>query len=451
MLLISAIYSPVWYDDAGHFLVAKSATEGSEICYPLNSEGLCEANSPFITMGPVLSLPISIWLRLFGADMFTARILMLILSLGFAFVFFRLAKFLGDEIKALIAVGIISLNIQFLTYGAEVLGEVPMMAAIFLGVLCLLKWQSSGKWFFAFAGLVAFLVAVSIKEYALLPISLSILFWWILAIHRKGKHIFILGLAWALLAACLFLILHGGFRGTMAYLEARKSYGSEFLAFNFPLSLKFLAFKPLFWLGTIALILKWRVKQRPADFVLLSVHLAWLIFFMLSDGYDRFGMLLLFIPAIYLADFGPYLWKEAGRRKSQRIWKRAALLLIAIAVFAQKTPLIFANRIANPEMINFEERAIAEEIAQYPDKVIFVFDQQIIPFFHKTTKWQAVSFVPSNSAACTDFSFLEKCELLVAGPYAFTEYDNCIPWQHFQSIFEVEGVGGKWQILKRLH
>ena len=129
LLLISAHYSPIWYDDAGHFLVAREAASGHGICYPLDSEGTCDANSAFITMGPVLTWPVAAWMAALGKKMWVARMLMVLLTMGVGLIFWRMAKLLGNADKGLIAVGILGLNIQFLTYGAEVLGEVPMMAS----------------------------------------------------------------------------------------------------------------------------------------------------------------------------------------------------------------------------------------------------------------------------------------------------------------------------------
>ena len=120
-------------------------------------------------------------------------------------------------------------------------------------------------------------------------------------------------------------LLHGGPNGLIEYYLGRQSYTSEFFALELGISLKFLLLKPLFWLGTAGMVLKWRVKRRPEEALTLSVQAAWLVFYLFSAGYDRFGFLLLFLPAIYVAEFVPYIWKSLGRI-THWAWLRAPWL-----------------------------------------------------------------------------------------------------------------------------
>ena len=455
-LLISAFYSPVWYDDAGHFLVAKEAANGHGICYPLDSNGKCAENSPFITMGPALTWPIAAWMAVFGVGMLKARLFMVLLALGVGWILWRLTKLLGNADKGLVAVGIIGLNIQFLTYGAEVLAEVPMMGMIMLGLLFLLRWQQEEKPIFAGLGLLAFLIAVAIKEYAILPLSLALLLWWLFALigKRKAKGIFFLGLSFAVAQCLLMVVLHGGYQGFVSYLAARSSYGSEFLAFNWILSLKFLILKPLFWLGTAAIFLKWRIKRRSEELPMLAMQLAWLIFFLLSAGYDRFGFLLLFIPAIYLADFAPYLWKEAGRNPKSGKLKRVVLIMLGLVIFSQQTFPILGRRMVFPSTVNAYEKDIAKQLSsiQCTDP-IDIYDQQLVPFLDEGIPWRLIEKVPSAGENCggQNLDGAEKTHqplVIAAGPYAFTEYDKCIVWSKYRVIYTGAGKGeNQWKIL----
>lgn len=406
-------------------------------------------------MGPALTWPIAAWMSVFGINMLSARLLMVLLSMLVALILWRLAKFLGNADKGLVAIGILGLNIQFLTYGAEVLAEVPMMGMILLGLFCFLKWQEKANLIFAGLGLASFLVAVAVKEYAILPLSLTFLLWWILALvqKEKAKGLFLLGFIWACGLVALMLGLHGGFEGLNAYLEARSSYGSEFLAFNWLLSLKFMLLKPLFWLGTAALVLKWRVKRRREELPMLAMQFSWLFFFMLSAGYDRFGFLLLFIPAIYLADFAPYLWKAAGRIPQSAFWKRSALILIGLLIFSQQTLPIFGKRMIFPSTVNAYEREIAEQLSKYwTPKTVWIYDQQLVPFLNEGIYWRLIESVPSAADNCEEIGIdvvggWTTPILLAAGPYAFTEYDKCIAWNNYRIVYEGSGKGeNQWKI-----
>jgi Dolichyl-phosphate-mannose-protein mannosyltransferase len=447
-LIVSALYAPVWYDDAGHFLVAREVARGHGMCYPVASEeAACISDSPFITMGPVQAYPLGWWMRCLGESMLSGRLFMILLSLGTAFALFRLGKALTSSAKALIAVGLLAVNIQFITYGAEVLGEVPMMGLILGGLGFLLRWERGGASWNAGVGLIFWCLAVGIKEYAMLPTGLSLVIWLLIRLISREKplKIFALGIAYALALVLTLALIHGVH--VLAYLQARQSYGSEFLAFNLGLSLKFLLFKPLFWLGMGAMVLKWRVKQRGADALILSVQAAWLVFFLLSAGYDRFGFLLLFLPAIYVAEFVPYLWQEAARKREWAWPKRIGLIVIGLVVFAQQTYWVFGKRMLQPELVNGAERAAAAWVEGYYGQAIFTMDQQLIPFLSEGQAWGLTGYVPSQKddfALPRYFFHLPAHTTFAAGPYAFTEYQNRIDWAAMQAIDSVEVAGEKW-------
>ncbi len=454
-LIVSALYSPVWYDDAGHFLVATEVANGSGMCYPLGVVDLdsCDHDSPFITMGPFLTYPIGTLMGLFGSTMLNARILMVLLSLVAIWGFFRLARGLTSELKALIAVAIMALNIQFLTYGAEVLGEVPMMGLILAGLGCFLRWDRGEGLKWAAWGIVLWCMAVGIKEYAILPtgLSLGILFLIRLLSKKDAARVVVLTGTYTLALILTLMLLHDGLRGLVTHLQARESYGSEFLAFNLGISLKFLLLKPLFWLGTGAMVLKWRVKQRPEEALTLSVQAAWLIFFLLSAGYDRFGFLLLFLPAIYVAEFVPYLWKEAGRKREWAIPKRIALIMIGLLIFSQQTFWVFGNRILHPERINAAEKQVAKWLSVHDAHFFSTVDQQLIPFLEEGMRYYPTRYVPSmvhDPSLPQFFTYMEPGLYFAAGPYAFTEYQQRIDWGAMTAVDSVIVGEERWVLYR---
>jgi 4-amino-4-deoxy-L-arabinose transferase-like glycosyltransferase len=447
-LLMSAFYAPIWYDDAGHFLVAREVARGHGMCYPLDSSGdVCLADSPFITMGPVQAYPMGWWMRVWGETMLSGRLFMLLLSLGAAVAFFRLGKALTSTAKALIAVGLVAVNIQFITYGAEVLGEVPMIGLMLGGLVFLVRWERGGAvWNVGFA-LLMWCLAVGIKEYAILPTGLSLIIWLLIRLMARQKpiKILMLGIFYILALALTLTLLHG--TDVRTYLQARQSYGSEFLAFNWGLSLKFLLLKPLFWLGTGAMVLKWRVKRRGADALILSVQLGWLCFFLLSAGYDRFGFLLLFLPAIYVAEFVPYLWREAGRKRNWAWARRSASVMVGLAIFSQQTYWVFGKRVLHPETVNAVERAAVAMAVQARMPRVFTMEQQMAVFLDRVGKpWRLVHIVPSAAAGqkpLPEFN-LASSEVLLAGPYALTEYHDCIDWSRLTLCDSIVDGNERW-------
>jgi hypothetical protein len=505
-LITAALTSPVWYDDAGHYLVAREIARGHGMCYPLDPEGItCIPNSPFITMGPVQAHPLGVWLKITGDSMRNARIFAILLALLTTIALFALARSLTKPpqtsspsplasnplslasnplplAKPLTAILLIALNIQFLTYGAQALGEVPMMGFILTGILCFIQWDkiphwsTPAKWLWAIAGITAWCLAIGIKEYALFPLAWSLLIWWVLRIVTKSSpsplprpdpsgasslsysasasNIFLLGLLMIIALALTLFLLHAGPQQTIQYFRDRSSYGSEFLALNLAISLKYLALKPLFWLGTAAMVLKYRIKRRKEELLTLSVQSAFLIFYLLSAGYDRFGFLLLFLPAIYLAEFAPYLWKEAGRNPHRAILRRTVLILLTFLVFSQQTWLFFGKRIANPGTVNAIEKAALTKIDALNPKpqTVVTAEQQMALFLPKIHQnYRLVSIVPSMGEEIEkpipDF-FIGNDDILLAGPYAFTEFYNAIDWTTLEPLDSLKMNGEKWVIYR---
>lgn len=454
-LVVSAFYSPIWYDDAGHFLVAREAARGNGLCYPLDDDGQnCIPDSPFITMGPVLAYPLAGWMALLGESMLVARLGMVFLTLLATVAFFWVGRQLMRPQKAIVAVGLMALNIQFLTYGAEVLGELPMMGLVFAGIGCFLAWDKKGGWQWAALGIVCWCLAVGVKEYAILPLGLSLVIWWLMREVAKDRPVPVLklGFAFVLVLVLMLGIIYGGPQKMMDHYIGRQSYSAEFFAVDLDISLKYLLLKPLFWLGTAAMVLKWRVKRRPEEALTLSVQAAWLVFFLLSAGYDRFGFLLLFLPAIYVAEFVPYVWKSLGRITHWAWLRRTMLVIVALVVFAQQTWWVFGKRIAAPELVNAIEWKATWRLEHAKGNVVVTAEQQVALFLEQIgQRWRLVSLVPSQGRACDypheDFD-LQRGELFLAGPYAFTEYPKCIHWDKLSVVDSVSAGEEQWVIYR---
>ncbi|MBL0020518.1 MAG: hypothetical protein IPP17_29810 [Bacteroidetes bacterium] len=74
-------------------------------------------------------------------------------------------------------------------------------------------------------------MAIGIKEYAILPSGLSLVFWWLMREVARDRPVAILKLGiFFFLALTLTLTpLHGGPNGLIEYYLGRQSYTSEFL------------------------------------------------------------------------------------------------------------------------------------------------------------------------------------------------------------------------------
>lgn len=440
MLVLSAWRSPVWYDDAGHFLVVRELVMENETCYPVDlAHGVCDEDSPFITMGPALNYPLASWMQLLGLSMGMARILMVIFSIEALLAFVVLARNRIAPHKAIWALALVAGNIQLLTYGAEVLGEVPMLGWLFLGLALQLRWLEKGGWGLAVVAAVAYGLAMLTKLYLAAPLALAMGTWMLVMVwrgkYRKALTIFLQGILSGGMVLAWQWMQSGSGDGVWLWLQDRGSYQSEFLAFAWEDSMRFLLFKPLIWLGTIALVIKVRIKGQPADLFLLCFHAFHLLFFLASAGFDRFGFQLIFIPAIYLAEFMAAAWKRLAERKRAQIPLQAGFVLLFLLIFSQQTLPILAQRIF-VDQPNQSERQLRQRLEALQIRQVFTYDQQIAPFMGEGIDLRFPKVVPSNAAACKPLQ-LQHREWLVAGTYARTEYPNCIPWTELTAVDSV--------------
>lgn len=229
--------------------------------------------------------------------------------------------------------------------------------------------------------------------------------------------------------------------GFLTYLQLRASYGNEFFACEWGEGLRYLAFKPLFGLGMVAMALRVYFQGRLADLFLALIQVALTLMFLLSAGYDRFGFLLLFIPAVFLAEFMAALWGKWKGRTGLRI----GFSLLFILIFAQKSPLMLSLRLFFPDQINQEEVWVIEHIPK--GYSVFTYDQQIVPFLSPETPYRLPGSVPSNKDNCKNLS-LKVNEVLIAGKYANTEYQGCIDWQRLRIVDSVASTTGGYVIWK---
>jgi hypothetical protein len=437
LMLLSLFCNPVWYDDAGHFIVARQAAQTGEACYPVTSTD-CRPDSPFITMGPALTWPLAAWMALFGAEMGSSRFLMIFLSLlslaAFGLLAFALLK---QHRKVFWALLMVLGNIQWITYGSELLGEVPMLGWVCLGAWAHLNWVESRKATWAVAAAVAWMMAVLVKEYALLVIGLGLICWLGSCWGRQRRQL-ALGVflqAGGLLGAYFVYaaIRAGNFADVWAYFQVRQSYGSEFLAFDLHEGFRFLAFKPLILLGTIALVVKVVVKKANVDIFMLCLQGAWLVFFFASAGFDRFGFQLILIPAIYLSEFVAML----SIRWAKTNWLKISLLTMAVLVFSwQQTLTRLPGLCLDGIPTNTAEIEIGRKLNGRGELSLFTFDQQIVPFLPPNVRVHLSENVPSNASKCRVHQPMAG-EFFIEGEYGRTIYKDCVErtqWDRLDSV-----------------
>jgi len=123
-----------WYDEGSHLHVPKTLIQYG-VYADRSSEGF-RYYGPTVGVGPTVMLPIAAVFKLFGIGLLQARLVMAAYLLATIFVFFQFSKFLGGEWVAWVATALLvtSQGITLLEFGRQVLGEVPGLLFLLLGI-----------------------------------------------------------------------------------------------------------------------------------------------------------------------------------------------------------------------------------------------------------------------------------------------------------------------------
>lgn len=195
LLLPNLVSWPVsWYDEGFSLVVSENLALYGQ--YGVQSSEGFRLFDPLITTGPTVTVPIALVFEIFGIDLYYARLVMVLFALLTVTVFFLVVEHLFDLKVALVATIFLLVtppntgddSASFLGLGRMVMGEVPALFFLFLGIL-LWFWalDRNSRSLLAVSGL-AFGLAVITKGLDLLFIPALILlfiidrFW-----HRQLK------------------------------------------------------------------------------------------------------------------------------------------------------------------------------------------------------------------------------------------------------------------------
>ncbi|WP_352427946.1 glycosyltransferase family 39 protein [Thermoflexus sp.] len=135
------IYPPTWFDEGSHLHVPKALVRWG-VYADYSSEGF-RFHGPILGVGPTVLLPIAGAFRIFGVGLWSARWVMAMFLLVTVCLFAAVARRWVPGIGAIFAVlwFVFARSADTLTYGRQVLGEVPGMAFLLIGML---GWE--GMW-----------------------------------------------------------------------------------------------------------------------------------------------------------------------------------------------------------------------------------------------------------------------------------------------------------------
>src|SRR6266540_2453471 len=139
LALVNLPYAPrTWFDEGSHLHVPKTLIQHG-VYADISSEGY-RYYGPTIGVGPTIMLPIALVFKLFGIGLLQGRIVIVAYLLTALAAGYTLARRLHGQLVGLLAMTLLLASRTFgyqgaIEYGRQVLGEIPGVAFLMLGML----------------------------------------------------------------------------------------------------------------------------------------------------------------------------------------------------------------------------------------------------------------------------------------------------------------------------
>lgn len=436
VLLVFAVFVfPLWYDEAGHFIVLENWLNSNGDAFTVDSAAKnFDRNSGLITMGfanKILAFAVA---KVFGLSITALRFLSFSFSFGLILILWKLYKSLFPNKQFFWFLLIFGLNIQFLSYGTQFVGEPAMLFFLFSGLFFQIRFLQTEETFFAILAFIFFQFSILSKEYIAVTIGLSLFMSFLRSLFLKNKKQSLIFLVQGFLLPIGVLLWYfwkfDGINGAFVFLESRLDYSSEFFAMNFTESLRYLLFKAQILLGILAILLRLRFQMNDSQRFLAIFQTIFFILFLLSAGYERFGFQLLFISGVFLSEFLAFIYK----RHLHSIFAKIAFSVFIFVLFSQNTFPIFYQKLSNLSEKNQAEKTLVQALEKQNIKQVFTYEHQIYPFLPKKTGFRSSPLSPHSSERCQPL-MLKTGEVFVEGEFAKTEFPNCYTTKSWKKIY----------------
>ncbi len=431
MFFISWI-TPYWYDDTTHSLVVYALYEINILAFPIDYPELKTWNmySTMITIGPALHYPAVIFCKLFEWNFFNLRILMVCLNAFFSILIYKFSQNYFNPKSYKFSIILLLLNVQFLVYGGQYIGEIFMLQCVLWGLYFQFQAIFQQKTFLLASSQLFFWGAILTKEYIALPLGLYLLFAWIYYARKTKKifhFLFFQGLTLPL-ASIIFYIFHfHDFSSFINYWHLKSDYQQEFLSFDNN-SIIFILKKPLILLGFIALIIKILIKKKTPDIFMGILQTLLFIFFIMTKGYDRMGIVLLPIALFYASEWIAFLWHFICKT----FFKRLVMVILLLLLGGQNTmnPLYWYNQWKK----NQELKTISQKINQSGITHFFTYELEIIPYLKNTS----IKTTPVPPISSYRIQQPLKERYFLVSQYAFTEYQHTFQKMNYKKLWKYQ-------------
>ena len=437
LLVGTGLVVPYWYDDVCHSLVVYQLYMNGVWGYPLEYPQILhyDPHSTIISVGPVLHYLATGFCKIFGWSFEHLRIFISIINAFLPCATYHFAKTFFNPKSAFFSAILLIINLQFLVYGSQYLGEVFLFHLLFWGIYFQLIALKNSQNTYFIVSQIFFYAAILTKEYIALPLGLYLFFAWLFYTYKTKKFfnpLFIQGIMLPLISFFYYFYHFDNLQDFLSYWEIKRDYQAEFLSWSLQ-PLYFVLKKPLILFGSTLILLKIFIKKNEHDIFIGIFQLVLLFFFLLSKGFDRFGFLLIPLSCLYCAEWLPFFWNFITKKSYQLIFFMFLGLFIA-----QNTinPLYWFNQYQKKNQLI----ELARKIDNTGIEIFFTYELEIIPYL-KRSQIQTTSIPPVSHLRIKNK--IQEPFFLV-GPYAQTEYQNTWNYQDYKIIWSF----GDYQLLR---
>lgn len=181
----------LWFDEGSHLHVSKNLALNG-VYADMSSEGL-RYSGPVVALGPTVLVPIAGLFKVFGVELFWARLVVVVYAVVMVAGLFALCYRIGGLWLGLVAAAmlVVSPGAELLTYARSVLGEVPGLSFIMVGLWLWLRPGAHSIRRLALTGAVFGLACVTKNQYALVVLPGLLLAWFAEMLwYRQRGHLY---------------------------------------------------------------------------------------------------------------------------------------------------------------------------------------------------------------------------------------------------------------------
>jgi 4-amino-4-deoxy-L-arabinose transferase-like glycosyltransferase len=387
LAFVNLPYAPrTWFDEGSHLHVPETLLRYG-VYADISSEGF-RYYGPTVGVGPTVMLPIALSFQLAGVGLVQGRIIIVAYFIVATVAFYLLACRISGSRIALLSLALLlaSRTVRYegmIEYGRQVLGEVPGIAFLLLGMLA---WAAAvdsrqtrtarrSTLYAALAGLAFGLALVTKNQFVLIVpptlLLVALLDWRYYHIGSWPMRLLPLFIACACFALWMLIQLQflgpGSFAANLA--QTRQAAGGAIFVFDVAATRRALIYIVESYAGLLVPALTyglWRCRQRSADALVLLPTLLlpslWLCWYVVSLGWPRYALPAVVFGALAIAVLvrDVFVWLQS-QGKQWLAWLLATYVALVILVpMALSARVVFSPVNGAQQMAAFLNSAVPE-------------------------------------------------------------------------------------------